>query len=78
MMVSLAFVAPDIIEAAVRGSLPRGIGLTRLMDLPPLWADQRQALGAAAPSVIKITAGKTLRSMTFPRIDLIIALLSVV
>ena len=48
MMVSLAFVAPDIIEAAVRGSLPRGIGLTRLMDLPPLWADQRQALGLKA------------------------------
>ena len=45
MMISLAFVAPDIIEAAVRGSLPRGIGLTRLMDLPPLWTDQRQALG---------------------------------
>jgi hypothetical protein len=48
MMVSLAFVAPDIFEAAVKGSLPRGIGLTRLMDLPPLWADQRQALGLKA------------------------------
>jgi site-specific DNA recombinase len=48
MMISLAFVAPDIIEAAVRGTLPRGIGLTRLMDLPPLWSDQRQALGLMA------------------------------
>lgn len=45
MMLSLAFVAPDIIEAAVLGSLPRGIGLTRLMDLHPLWSDQRQTLG---------------------------------
>jgi hypothetical protein len=48
MMISLAFVAPDIIEAAVRGALPRGIGLTRLMDLPPLWSDQRQQLGLKA------------------------------
>jgi site-specific DNA recombinase len=48
MMISLAFVAPDIIEAAVAGALPRGIGLTRLMDLPPLWAEQRQALGLKA------------------------------
>ena len=48
MMISLAFVAPDIIEAAVRGALPRGIGLTRLMDLPPLWSEQRQLLGLKA------------------------------
>jgi site-specific DNA recombinase len=45
MMISLAFVAPDIIEASVKGALPRGIGITRLMDLPPLWSDQRQQLG---------------------------------
>jgi site-specific DNA recombinase len=45
MMISLSFVAPDIIEAAVKGALPRGIGLTRLMDLPPLWSEQRQQLG---------------------------------
>jgi site-specific DNA recombinase len=45
MMLSLAFVAPDIVEAAVMGALPRGVGLTRLMDLPPLWSDQRQTLG---------------------------------
>jgi len=48
MMLSLAFVAPDIIEAAVKGALPRGIGLTRLMDLPPLWSEQRQQLGLKA------------------------------
>ena len=45
MMISLAFVAPDIIEAAAKGALPRGIGITRLMDLPPLWSDQRRQLG---------------------------------
>ena len=48
MMISLAFVAPDIIEAAVSGSLPRGIGLTRLMNLPPLWIQQRRQLGLNA------------------------------
>jgi hypothetical protein len=48
MMISLAFVAPDIIEAAIAGSIPRGIGLTRLMDLPPLWSEQRQQLGLKA------------------------------
>jgi len=45
MMISLAFVAPDIIEAAVNGTLPRGVGATRLMDLPPLWSKQRRQLG---------------------------------
>ncbi len=48
MLISLAFVAPDIIEAAVRGTLPRGLGLTRLMDLPALWSEQRQLLGLKA------------------------------
>jgi site-specific DNA recombinase len=45
MTVSLAFVAPNIIEAAIKGALPRGIGVTRLMNLPPLWADQYTTLG---------------------------------
>lgn len=45
MMISLAFVAPDIIEAAVAGAIPRGIGLTRLMDLPLLWSEQRKQIG---------------------------------
>lgn len=45
MTISLAFVAPDIIEAAIKGALPRGIGVTRLMNLPPLWTDQYTTLG---------------------------------
>ena len=44
MMLSLAFLAPDIVEAAVMGTLPRGFGVTRLINLPPLWQDQRVAL----------------------------------
>lgn len=45
MLISLAFVAPDIIEALIAGRLPRGIGITRLADLPPSWAVQRKMLG---------------------------------
>ena len=47
MLLSLAFVSPEIVEAAMCGQLPRGINLTRLLNLPPLWSDQRQALGLA-------------------------------
>jgi site-specific DNA recombinase len=34
MTLSLAFLSPDIIKAAVEGRLPRGFGLARLIDLP--------------------------------------------
>ena len=34
MTLSLAFVAPPIIAAAVEGRLPRGFGAKRLLDLP--------------------------------------------
>ncbi|CAN5239774.1 hypothetical protein BH10PSE7_BH10PSE7_36100 [soil metagenome] len=45
--VSLAFLAPDIISTAVEGRLPRGLGLTRLTELPMDWAEQRRVLGIA-------------------------------
>jgi len=48
MMLSLAFVAPDIVEAAAAGRLPRGIGVTRLTDLPMSWAKQKETLGLPA------------------------------
>jgi site-specific DNA recombinase len=47
MLISLAFVAPDIIEALMEGKLSRGIGITKLVDLPSNWATQREALGLA-------------------------------
>jgi DNA invertase Pin-like site-specific DNA recombinase len=50
MMLSLAFLAPDIVKAAVEGCLPRGFGLTRLIDLPIAWSDQWEALGLKAPA----------------------------
>jgi site-specific DNA recombinase len=49
MTLSLAFLAPDIVKAAVEGRLPRGFGLTRLIDLPIVWSDQWEALGLKAP-----------------------------
>src|SRR5262249_18333794 len=51
MLISLAFVAPDIIEALIAGRLPRGIGITRLADLPPSWAKQRKMLGISSRSL---------------------------
>ena len=49
MTLSLAFLAPDIVKAAVEGRLPRGFGLKRLVDLPMGWPDQWRALGLQAP-----------------------------
>ena len=49
MLLSLAFLAPDIVKAAVGGCLPRGFGLTRLIDLPIAWSDQWEALELKAP-----------------------------
>jgi site-specific DNA recombinase len=45
MLLSLAFLAPNLVKAIVGCRLPRGIGLTRMMDLPADWAEQHQALG---------------------------------
>jgi site-specific DNA recombinase len=45
MTISLAFVAPDLVRAAVEGRLPRGIGVERLRDAPAEWSRQFEALG---------------------------------
>lgn len=50
MTLSLAFVAPPIVEAAIEGRLPRGFGVKRLMDLPMDWSQQWTALGMTAPT----------------------------
>ena len=44
MTLSLAFLAPEIVKAAVQGRLPRGFGLKRLVDLPMAWPDQWRTL----------------------------------
>jgi site-specific DNA recombinase len=40
MTLSLAFLAPDIVKAAVEGHLPRGLRLKRVVDLPMAWPSQ--------------------------------------
>jgi hypothetical protein len=50
MTLSLAFLDPALINAACAGSLPRGYGVTRLMDLPPRFADQWRYLGLQRPA----------------------------
>ena len=47
---SLAFLDPSLAKAAIEGSLPRGFGVKRLIDLPMLWSEQWAALGLRAPA----------------------------
>jgi DNA invertase Pin-like site-specific DNA recombinase len=44
MTISLAFLAPDLVKAAIEGRLPRGIGITRLRDAPVEWSRQHAML----------------------------------
>jgi site-specific DNA recombinase len=50
MTLSLAFIAPPIVVAAIEGRLPRGFGAKRLMDLPMTWSHQWTALGLKVPA----------------------------
>jgi site-specific DNA recombinase len=45
LTLSLAFLAPSLVRAAVEGRLPRGINIERLRDPDPTWATQFQDLG---------------------------------
>jgi len=37
MTIALAFLAPNLVKAAIEGRLPRGIGVERLRDPPTEW-----------------------------------------
>jgi hypothetical protein len=45
MTISLAFLAPDLVKAAIDGRIPHGMGVARLSDLPAEWSRQHQMLG---------------------------------
>jgi hypothetical protein len=47
MTISLAFIAPGLVKAAVNGRLPRGIGAAALRDAPAEWSLQFARLGLA-------------------------------
>ena len=49
MQLSLAFLAPSLVQAIADNRLPRGIGLTRLADRPSDWSQQFRMLGLQAP-----------------------------
>ena len=49
MTISLAFLAPDLVKAAIDGRLPHGMGVVRLADLPAEWSRQREMLGLPPP-----------------------------
>jgi DNA invertase Pin-like site-specific DNA recombinase len=45
--ITLAFIAPTLVQAAVDGRLPRGIGVASLRDFPAEWNHQYERLGVA-------------------------------
>ena len=45
MTISLAFLAPNLVQAAVEGRLPRGVGIANLRDAPVEWSLQYARLG---------------------------------
>ncbi len=49
MTICLAFLAPDLVKAAIEGRLPRGIGIVRLCDGPAEWSRQYRILGLTSP-----------------------------
>jgi site-specific DNA recombinase len=49
MTISLAFLAPNLVQAAVDGRLPRGVGIANLRDAPVAWSLQYAKLGLAFP-----------------------------
>ena len=48
MTISLAFLAPNLVQAAVDGRLPRGVGIANLRDAPAKWSVQHARLGLAS------------------------------
>ena len=45
LTISLAFLSPTLVKAAVDGHLPRGVGVSTVRDLPYLWSAQHRSLG---------------------------------
>ncbi|WP_262269612.1 recombinase family protein [Microvirga yunnanensis] len=44
MILNLAFLSPEIVQAAVEGRLPHGTGLTALVEAPLCWKEQHKLL----------------------------------
>ena len=50
MTLTLAFLDPKLVRAALHGTLPHGASARRLMDSPVLWHEQWQQIGLARPA----------------------------
>jgi hypothetical protein len=50
MTISLAFLAPNLVKAAIEGRLPHGMGVARLYELPAEWSRQHEVLGLPNPT----------------------------
>lgn len=48
MTISLTFLSPTLVIAAIDGTLPRGVGVARLRDAPAEWSKQHAMLGLAS------------------------------
>ena len=48
LTISLAFLSPTLVKAAIDGRLPRGVGVARLRDAPAEWSKQHAMLGLAS------------------------------
>ena len=46
--ITLAFIAPTLVQAAVDGRLPRGIGVATVRDFPVEWTRQYKRLGLSS------------------------------
>ena len=46
--ITLAFIAPTLVQAAVDGRLPRGIGVATVRDFPTEWTRQYERLGLSS------------------------------
>ncbi|MGD9920220.1 MAG: recombinase family protein [Pseudorhodoplanes sp.] len=49
MTISMAFIAPALVKAAIEGRLPRGIGVASLREAPAEWSRQYERLGLPIP-----------------------------
>src|ERR1700734_3180645 len=67
MTLSLAFIAPPIVVAAIEGRLPRGFGSRRLMDLPMVWSHQWTALGLKFPTYFRADGLRVRDRQLLPR-----------
>ena len=50
LILSLAFLDPKLVKAAILGSLPRGVSTKRLLHAPADWHQQWRAIGLERPA----------------------------